>query len=64
MSIAIMAGTLEVGKLPTASWLYRYWNEIIYIEGISCSTAVFILMLITGMGILGYPSKAHLDPSK
>ena len=27
LSIAVMAGTLEVGKLLTASWLYRYWNE-------------------------------------
>ena len=27
LPIAIMAGTLEVGKLLTASWLYRYWHE-------------------------------------
>ena len=61
MPIAIMAGTLEVGKLLTASWLYRYWNETSFTLKAYLSTAVFILMLITSMGIFGYLSKAHLD---
>ena len=61
MPIAIMAGTLEVGKLLTASWLYRYWNETSFTLKAYLSTAVFILMVITSMGIFGYLSKAHLD---
>ena len=61
MPIAIMAGTLEVGKLLTASWLYRYWNETSFTLKTYLSTAVFILMVITSMGIFGYLSKAHLD---
>jgi hypothetical protein len=61
MPIAIMAGTLEVGKLLTASWLYRYWNETGILLRTYLSIAVFILMLITSMGIFGYLSKAHLD---
>tara|TARA_B100001057_G_C22864793_1_gene956024 strand:- start:4400 stop:5689 length:1290 start_codon:yes stop_codon:yes gene_type:complete len=56
-----MAGTLEVGKLLTASWLYRYWNETSFTLKAYLSTAVFILMVITSMGIFGYLSKAHLD---
>ena len=61
MPIAIMAGTLEVGKLLTASWLYRYWNETSLLLKSYLTTAVFVLMLITSMGIFGYLSKAHLD---
>ena len=61
MHIAIMAGTLEVGKLLTASWLYRYWHETSLLLKTYLSIAVFILMIITSMGIFGYLSKAHLD---
>lgn len=63
MPIAVMAGTLEVGKLLTASWLYRYWNDTSIALKIYLSTAVVVLMLITSMGIFGYLSKAHLDQS-
>ena len=61
LPIAIMAGTLEVGKLLTASWLYRYWNETTLLLKTYLSIAVVVLMLITSMGIFGYLSKAHLD---
>ena len=61
LPIAIMAGTLEVGKLLTASWLYRYWHETTLLLKTYLSIAVVVLMLITSMGIFGYLSKAHLD---
>ena len=61
LPIAIMASTLEVGKLLTASWLYRYWNETSLLLKTYLTTAVFVLMIITSMGIFGYLSKAHLD---
>ena len=61
MPIAIMAGTLEVGKLLTASWLYRYWHDTSFALKAYLSTAVLVLMIITSMGIFGYLSKAHLD---
>ena len=61
LPIAVMAGTLEVGKLLTASWLYRYWNDTGLALKAYLSTAVLVLMLITSMGIFGYLSKAHLD---
>tara|TARA_B100000579_G_scaffold9668_1_gene7180 strand:+ start:17973 stop:19388 length:1416 start_codon:yes stop_codon:yes gene_type:complete len=61
LPIAIMAGTLEVGKLLTASWLYRYWHETSLLLKTYLSIAVVVLMLITSMGIFGYLSKAHLD---
>lgn len=61
ISIAIMAGALEVGKLVAASWLYRYWNETKFLMKTYMTVAVLVLMLITSMGIFGYLSKAHLD---
>jgi hypothetical protein len=60
-SIAIMAGTLEVGKLLVASWLYRYWDDTKWWMKTYLTAAVLVLMLITSMGIFGYLSKAHLD---
>jgi len=61
LPIAVMAGSLEVGKLLTASWLYRYWHDTSMVLKSYLSIAVVILMLITSMGIFGYLSKAHLD---
>ena len=61
VSIAVMAGSLEVGKLLTASWLYRYWDETSIWMKSYLTIAVLALMLITSMGIFGYLSKAHLD---
>lgn len=61
LPIAVMAGVLEVGKLLTASWLYRYWDETGILLKTYLSVAVAVLMLITSMGIFGYLSKAHLD---
>lgn len=63
LSIAIMAGTLEIGKLIAASWLYRHWKETSILMKSYLTTAVLVLMLITSMGIFGYLSKAHLDQS-
>jgi len=61
LSIAVMAGTLEVGKLLTASWLYRYWNETSIMLRSYLTAAVVILMVITSIGIYGYLSKAASD---
>ncbi len=63
LSIAVMAGTLEVGKLVTVSWLYRYWKETALLTKFYLSLAVVFLMLITSIGIFGYLSKAHQEVS-
>ena len=63
MSVAIMAGTLEIGKLVTVSWLYRYWEETGILVKSYLTTAVIVLMLITSAGIYGYLSKAASDVS-
>jgi hypothetical protein len=61
LSIAIMGGVLEVGKLVTASWLYQNWKTVPVLLKSYLTIAVITLMLITSMGIFGYLSKAHID---
>jgi len=61
VAIIIMGGVLEVGKLVTASWLYRNWDIIPLLLKTYLTAAVIVLMLITSMGIFGFLSKAHLD---
>ena len=61
MSVAIMAGTLEVGKLLTASWLYQFWDKTNTLLKTYFTIAVVVLMFITSMGIFGFLSKAHMD---
>ena len=59
--VVVMGSVLEVGKLVTASWLYRNWKQTPFLIKTYLSTAVFILMFITSMGIFGFLSKAHID---
>jgi len=59
--VVAMGGALEVAKLVTASWLYRNWKITPLLLRTYLSTAVFLLMLITSMGIFGFLSKSHID---
>ena len=59
--VVIMGGVLEVGKLITASWLYRNWKFTPFMLRTYLTAAVIILSLITSMGIFGFLSKAHLE---
>lgn len=61
LSIAIMGGALEAGKLVVASWLYRNWKEAPRLLKYYFTFAVVVLMIITSLGIFGFLSKAHLD---
>ena len=51
--IYIMGGVLEVAKLVTASWLYQNWKNIPFLIKTYLTTAVFVLMIITSLGIFG-----------
>ena len=59
--VIIMAGSLEVAKLVTASLLYQYWNKINKILRIYLTAATVILVLITSMGIYGFLSAAYQE---
>lgn len=61
--VIIMAGSLEVAKLVTASLLYQYWGKLNKIIRIYFLGAVAVLMLITSMGIYGYLTAAYQQTS-
>lgn len=57
-SVAIMAGSLEIAKLVSASYLYRCWDKINKILRAYMLSAVILLMGITSLGIFGFLSDA------
>ena len=59
--IIFMGTTLELAKLVTASWLYRNWDVAARYMKVYLSIAIFILMVITSMGVFGFLSKSHLQ---
>lgn len=59
--VVIMGSVLEVGKLVTASWLYRNWKHTRWLLKTYLTAAVLVLICITSMGIFGFLSKAHLE---
>ena len=59
--VVIMGVALELGKLVTTSWLYRNWRTCPFLLKSYLTSAVFILMLISSMGVFGFLSKAHIE---
>jgi len=64
---AVMASSLEFGKIMATSFLYRYWSTINKLIRFYLTCAVVILMGITSLGVYGflsqafYSSKSKLD---
>lgn len=56
---AIMASSLEVGKLVAVTFLYRYWRKAQGFLKAYLGIATLVLMLITSLGIFGYLSAAY-----
>ena len=59
--VIIMGVALELGKLTTASWLYRNWGTCPFLLKTYLTAAVLVLMLISSMGTFGFLSKAHIE---
>ena len=59
ISVVIMASALEIGKLVTASFLYRYWDMINWFQKVYMTIATIVLIFITSAGIFGYLSNAY-----
>ena len=59
ISVVIMASALELGKLVTASFLYRYWKVINWFQKVYMTIATIVLVFITSAGIFGYLSNAY-----
>jgi len=63
IAVMIMASSLELGKLVTTSWLFRYWNSANILMRIYMITAVFALMAITSLGVFGFLTAAFQKSS-
>lgn len=64
LSVAILGGSLEVGKLVAATLLKLKWNVLSKSLRHTLSAMVITLMLITSMGTFGYLSKAHVTQNE
>jgi len=58
-AVIIMASSLEIAKLVTASLLYQYWEKLNKVLRTYLTIAAFILILITSAGIYGFLSAAY-----
>lgn len=63
ISAIAMASALELGKLVTVSFVYRYWSHISRALRWYYVTASVVLMLITSVGIYGYLTAAYASAS-
>ena len=63
IAVMIMASALELGKLVTTSWLFRYWKYANILMRIYMITAVFALMAITSLGVFGFLTAAFQKSS-
>jgi hypothetical protein len=59
ISVLVMAGALEVGKLVATSFLYRYWHKTNLLLKTYVLVAIILLMGITSMGIFGFLTSAY-----
>jgi peptidoglycan hydrolase CwlO-like protein len=59
VSVAIMMGVLEFGKIVVASFMSRFWDKLSVLLKIYFSIAVTVLIIITSGGIFGYLSDAY-----
>lgn len=59
ISVLVMAGALEVGKLVATSFLYRYWHKTNLLLKTYMLIAIMTLMGITSMGIFGFLTAAY-----
>lgn len=61
--IVIMGVVLEIGKLVTASFIYRMWTKVNWILKSYFILSVLVLSCITSLGIFGYLSKSYTSDS-
>ena len=57
--VIVMAGSLEFGKLVSASFVYRYWNKVNKVLRAYLLIGIVTLVGITSAGIFGFLSNAY-----
>lgn len=58
-AVAIMASSLELGKLVAASFLHRNWKTSSFFLKAYLTLAVGVLMFVTSLGIFGFLTNAY-----
>ena len=61
--VVIMGIVLEMGKLVTASFIYRMWDRVNWLMKTYFVICVIVLSAITSLGIFGYLSKSYTSDS-
>lgn len=61
VAVLIMMSALELSKLTTTSFLYRYWGNINKALKLYLVSALIVLMCITSVGIYGFLSSAYSE---
>lgn len=61
VAVGLMGAALELGKLVSASWIYRFWKKTNVLMKTYFITAILVLSLITSVGIFGYLTRAHVE---
>ena len=64
LAVCMMAASLEVGKLVTASFLYRYWKVVNWLQKTYMTIATIVLIGITSMGIFGFLSNSYMGATQ
>lgn len=63
LSVMVMASSLEAAKLVGASFLYNYWSTMGKFIRSYLLGAVFLLVILTSIGIYGYLTAAYQTTS-
>ena len=58
-SAMVMAASLELGKLVSTSYLFKYWKATKNYLKIYLTLSVLVLMFITSLGIFGYLTASY-----
>lgn len=61
LAVGLMGAALELGKLVSASWIYRFWNKTNWLMRTYFISAIAMLSFITSIGIFGYLTRAHIE---
>lgn len=63
ISLAIVFGALEWGKLIATTYLYRYWTRVGTLLKSYMTLAIVVLMLVTSLGIFGFLGSSYKKSS-
>ena len=61
VAVALMGSALELGKLVSASWIYRFWDKTNVLMKTYFITAIMVLSFITSIGVFGYLTRAYAE---